>query len=75
MAFLAAKPLVHVKIFPLLSAVCSTGKLNVRPRGTAGSGGRSLREGEVKGFAESLVGLEGTAEENSVKKASTESAR
>jgi hypothetical protein len=33
-AFLAENPFVHVRRYPLSSAVCSTGNENVRPRGT-----------------------------------------
>ena len=74
MAFLAAKPFVHVKIFPWFRAVCSTGKLNVRPRGTAGWSDIE-GDGEANGLACSVEGLEGTADAYSVKNASTESAR
>jgi hypothetical protein len=35
-AFFAEKPFVHVRRKPLSSAVCSTGKEKVRPRGIAG---------------------------------------
>lgn len=72
MAFLAEKPLVHVRIFPLLRAVCSTGKLKVRPSGRALSflASTSSRADDEKGLADS-VGEMG----EDVRKASTESAR
>lgn len=67
-AFLAENPFVHVRIFPWLRAVCSTGKLKVNPSGTAGGAGS-------KGLSISVTVGEPTALENSVRKASTESAR
>ena len=67
--------MVHVKTFPWFKAVCSTGKLKVRPRGSAWSvfGVRisSMLELVAKG---SCVGDVGEAAEL-VRNASTESAR
>lgn len=59
-AFFAEKPFVQVKTLPRLRAVCSTGKLNVSPRGTAVCSSDS--EGEAKGLACSVDGLDGTAD-------------
>lgn len=61
MAFLAEKPLVHVRIFPDPSAVCSTGKEKVSPRGMSADG-----ESSSCGDKSSEV---------AVKNASTDSAR
>lgn len=70
MAFFAAKPLVQVRSTPESSAVCSTGKEKVRPRWIAG--GSLSREGEER---DEGISEEATALAESVRNASTESAK
>lgn len=73
-AFLAAKPFVQVRSTPESSADCSTGKENVRPRCTTSAGPSSEGEASEAGMPGVPVRA-GGAEAESVRKASTESAR
>jgi hypothetical protein len=64
-AFLAENPFVHVRRYPLSSAVCSTGNENVKPRGTVRES-TSRSPVSCKSSSNSVV---------DVRNASTESAR